>query len=179
MKTILLFGNTAPTIDTTDIYNQAIPSYQENTYTFVSFHRFAACPFCTLRTHELIKAYPKFKEKNIEIVSIWPSSQKNMLKFSEKQQAPFHLVSNPSKSLYKNFWVTRSSLLGWLRLMLTPKIMFSAMMQHLSIDIGIDADPLLYPAEFLIDQDGKIVFSHYGTDYGDHTPIEEILWYAE
>lgn len=103
MKTILIFGNTAPTIEAKDIYNQVIPSYQENKYTFVSFHRFAACPFCTLRTHELIKAYPKFKEKNIEIVSIWPSSQKNMLKFSEKQQAPFHLISNPSKSLYKDF----------------------------------------------------------------------------
>jgi hypothetical protein len=60
-------------------------------------------------------------------------------------------------------------------MMLTPKIMFSAMMQHLSIDIGIDADPLHYPAEFLIDQSGKIIFSHYGTDYADHTPIADIL----
>lgn len=37
------------------------------------------------------------------------------------------------------------------------------------------ADKPLIPADFLIDQKGIIQRAYYGSDFGDHLPIEDIL----
>ena len=174
MKNILQSGDLAPTIDTTDIWGSPAISPKAEKWTYVSFHRFASCPFCNLRTNELIRTYSLFQENDIEIISIWPSSTTNMLKYVGSEQTPFSLVSDPKKRLFEQFGVIKSSRLGALKLLLHPKLVVDALkIKHKKMEI--DSDPNLFPAGFLIDSNGIVQLAHYGKHFGDHALINELF----
>lgn len=167
-------GITAPAIDTTDIHGQRVNPFDDGKWTFVAFHRFSNCPFCNLRTQDLINNYGRFQEHDIEIVSIWPSGRDNMLKHVGRDQAPFPIVSDSAKLLFQQYGVTRSSKLAALMLAFAPKTTYRAL-QVKTDQSEIDADPFLLPAEFLITPDAIVAKAHYGRHYGDHLPIDQII----
>ena len=167
-------GDKAPVFQTRDIWNNTVEMPEANQWTFLSFHRFAACPFCNLRTHALIQAYPEFEKHNIQIISIWPSTQQNMLKFVGQEQSPFPLVSDPQKQLFQQYRVVHTSKLRALKLFLHPKLIVQAL-RKTKMNMEIDADPSLMPASFLIDSSGIIRMAYYGEHYGDHVDIQTIF----
>ncbi len=173
MKNNLKIGDTAPPFSTIDLWNNPAAIPPENQWIYLSFHRFAACPFCNLRTNELIRQYSAFKQMNIEVITVWPSDKQTLLKHAASQKPPILMVSDRKKDLYKAYGVTDSSLKGALRLMLHPKLIFQALKNKYNIEI--DADPSLMPASFLINPEGKIQLVHYGRHYGDHPLIDTIL----
>ena len=170
---MLQIGETAPNIAIKDIHGIEV-SLPQDKYSFVSFHRFAACPFCVLRTRELIKAYPLFEKHKIEIISIWPSSTSNMLKYVGTENTPFPLIADSKKELFKKYHVVKSSSLSVIKLMLHPAHIYKALNGKFK-NIEIDADPNLLPAEFLISPNGVILFTYYGKHFGDHVDIQQIL----
>jgi peroxiredoxin len=166
-------GQIAPNFIIKDIHGIEV-SLTESKYSFVSFHRFAACPFCVLRTRELIKSYPLFEQSNIEIISIWPSSRNKMLEYVGTENAPFPLISDDKKELFKKYDVVKSSALSVLKLMLHPAQVYRAIKGKYK-NIEVDADPNLLPAEFLVSPNGKILFTHYGKHFNDHVDIQQIF----
>ena len=174
MKNLLVAGDIAPSFTTKDILGNDVSSFQNDKWIFLSFHRFAACPFCTLRTHELMMNYQMFCEMNIEIISVWPSSNSNMLKFIGSETSPFSLVSDVDKEIYQKYKVSKSSFLGMLTTMMHPKIVVEAL-KGLYKNTKVDADPTLLPADFLIDPNGKIELAYYGKHFGDHVPIKQLF----
>ena len=174
MRDLLSAGDIAPSFTTKDIFGNVVSSFQNDKWTFLSFHRFAACPFCTLRTHELMMNYQKFQEMNIEIISLWPSSKSNMLKFIGNETSPFPLVSDVDKEIYQKYKVSKSSFLGMLTTMMHPRIVVAAL-KGLYKNTKVDADPTLLPADFLIDPNGKIEIAYYGKHFGDHVPIKPLF----
>jgi len=178
MKNALKKGDFAPRIHAKDIWGTEISVPKNDKWLYVSFHRFAACPFCNLRTNELIRNYPRFKEKNIEIISIWPSEKKNLLRFAGQEQTPFPMVSDASKRSYSDYGVSESSLVGAVKLLFHPSIMYQAM-RNIRKKIEDDKDPKLLPASFLIDTKGIIQLAHYGKHYGDHPDIKELLEWGD
>lgn len=170
---MLRIGETAPKFAIKDIHDTAV-SLLQNKYSFVSFHRFAACPFCVLRTRELIKAYPLFVQNNIEIISIWPSSTSNMLKYVGTENTPFPLIADSKKELFKKYHVVKSSGLSSLKLMLHPTHIYKALIGKYK-NIEVDADPNLLPADFLVSPKGEILLAYYGKHFGDHVDIQQIL----
>lgn len=171
---LLKNGENAPAFKITDLKGKKTEVPVAGKWTFVSFHRFAACPFCVLRTHELIKASTSFSENNIEIISLWPSSEKNMKKFIGSNNTPFSLIADPEKKIYKKYGVTKSSMLSLIKLFIRPALLINTL-KHMYINMKIDSRPDLLPAEFLINPEGKITIAHYGQHYGDHLPIPEII----
>ena len=170
---MLYIGQTAPNFAIKDIHSTKV-SLLQNKYSFISFHRFAACPFCVLRTRELIKAYPLFKQNNIEIISIWPSSTNNMLKYVGTENTPFPMIADDKKELFKKYHVLKSSGLSALKLMLHPAHVYKALKGKYK-NMEVDADPNLLPAEFLVSPKGEILFTYYGKHFGDHVDIQQIL----
>lgn len=174
MKRIIKTGNTAPKIHTTDLWGNKISVPANYTWYYLSFHRFAACPFCNLRTNELTRNYELFKKHNIEVVSIWPSDKDHLLRFIGKEKSPFPMLSDKKRRIYKAYGVIESSLVGGIRLLAHPKILFNAM-KNTYKNMSIDEDVKLMPASFLVDPNGVIQMAHYGKHFGDHPKIESIL----
>ncbi|VXB64731.1 conserved hypothetical protein [Flavobacterium sp. 9AF] len=167
-------GDKAPIFSANAIANAQRIEFKNNQWTYISFHRFAACPFCVLRTRELMHNYKYFQEKNIEIISIWPSSIQNMLQYVGQETAPFPLIADPQKIIFQKYQVTHSSYLAALKLLLHPILIYKALRGKYK-NITVDADPNLLPAEFLVNPSGNIAIAYYGKHYGDHLPLEQIL----
>lgn len=167
-------GDKAPSFSTKDIQNSSVEVFEPGKWTFLSFHRFAACPFCNMRTRELTQSYNSLQAYDINIVSIWPSSTENMLKFVGNTTSPFPLVSDVEKVIYAKYGVVKSSKAAMLKLLIRPKLVKRSL-KHMHKGMVVDADKALLPAEFLINSEGKVIIAHYGKHYGDHLPIEKIL----
>lgn len=167
----------APAFTTHDLQGHQVALPQEGQYLFLSFHRFAACPFCTLRTHELIKNYDQFRRRNIGIISIWPSSAELMREYIGDNTAPFPMVASPDKNLHKQYRVVERSFRSIGKLLANPGLLWRSL-KYLPIGRKIDADLDLQPAEFLIDPHGRIVLAYYGGHFGDHLPLPELFQVA-
>ncbi len=167
-------GDLAPTFNTTDIYGNHITPFQDGKWTFLSFHRFAACPFCVIRTNELIQNVEKFSEHSINILSFWPSSRETMRRFSDDYQAPFPLISDEKRKIYTKYGVTKSSKLAAFRLLLHPALALKAL-KHKPKNEELEIDQALLPCEFLVNPDGKVVLAHYGKHYGDHLTLAALI----
>ncbi|MDR7127673.1 peroxiredoxin [Algoriphagus sp. 4150] len=174
MKRMIKVGDTAPVIQTTDLWGHKISVPANDKWIFLSFHRFAACPFCNLRTNELIRNYELFEKHTIEVISIWPSDKYKLLNHAGGEKSPFPMLSDENKSIYKAYGVTESSFIGAVRLLLHPQLIVNAIRnEHKNIEV--DADPKLMPASFLVDPDGIIQMAYYGKHFGDHPTIESIF----
>lgn len=174
MKPIIKPEDKAPAFSVKDIWGKEVTVPSKGRWTYLSFHRFAACPFCNLRTNELIRAYPEFERQNIEVISLWPSSADFLLKYVGDQKSPFPIVSDMEKEIYTSYGVTNSSIKGVLGVMLEPGLMFKAIKnKHKKIEV--DAGLALLPASFLIDPQGKIKMAYYGKHIGDHPKLEAVF----
>ncbi|MCB0698098.1 MAG: redoxin domain-containing protein [Chitinophagaceae bacterium] len=171
---LLKQGDNAPVLITKDLYGKEYKTGKNDNWTFLSFHRFSACPFCNTRTHELKMAYPKFKEQNIEIYSIWPSTAESMKEYINNDQGSFPLIPDKQQILFEAYVVTHRSAVSALRLLAKPLLMTKAM-KNTKKNMRIDGVVDLHPANFLVNPDGVIVLAHYGKHYADHLPLQEIF----
>ena len=174
MRKVIHVGDTAPGFQGMDVWGNSTSIPVTDKWTYLSFHRFAACPFCNLRTNELIQNYERFQEQKVEIVSLWPSSKENLLQFAGDEKTPFPLISDQNKRIYKAYGVTISSFAGAIRLLLHPTLVFNAI-KNKRDGIAFDADQNLMPASFLINPDGIVTMAYYGKHFGDHPKIQAIL----
>ncbi len=174
MKKLIKVGDIAPVIDTKDLWGNKISVPANGKWVYLSFHRFAACPFCNLRTNELKRHYESFEKYNIEVIAIWPSDKDSLLHHAGGDKSPFPMLSDKNKNIYRAYGVTESSFIGAVRLLLHPQLIFKAL-RNKHKNIEVDADPNLMPASFLIDPVGTIQLAYYGKHFGDHPKIESIL----
>lgn len=174
MKKVIYKGDIAPIIQEIDLWGNSTSVPTNEKWVYLSFHRFAACPFCNLRTNELIGNYELFQKYNAEIVSIWPSDNEHLLKFAGNEKTPFPIISDQSKCIYEAYGVTESSFSGAIRLLLLPRLIFKAL-KNKHDGIEVDADAKLMPASFLVDPNGIVQMAYYGKHFGDHPKIQTIL----
>ena len=153
-----------------DDFDLAIPRTKP---LLIAFFRYASCPLCNLRVHELIENYDELKEK-LDIVLIFQSPKDKIEKYVGKQDIPYRLLPNPNKSLYHLYGV-ESSWLGFAKAW-TVKIkqVFVAVLQNRYLPGSVEGEIHRIPADFLVDVDNKILKAFYGKDIGDHLPLKEI-----
>lgn len=98
-----------------DINNQTISLEQFNgQYLLLSFYRYAGCPLCNLRLHEIMAHSQSFKEKGLEIVSFFESSKASILNHMNAYDSPFPIIPDPERRIYKLYGL-ESSVLGYLK----------------------------------------------------------------
>ena len=139
----------------------------------LSFFRYAACPFCNLRVNRLIQKYDIYKRQGLEIIAVFESSKDSILKYAGKQKAPFTMVADPDRLIYKMYGI-ESSLAGVVRAMILRLPSYLRALGKGYLPLKFEGDILLLPADFLIDSDFKIHQAYYGRDIGDHMPFEMI-----
>ena len=59
----------------------------------LSFFRFASCPFCNMRIHQLVSRFDELGD-NFTIVAIFDSPLKNLIRHTKGHQAPFPILAD-------------------------------------------------------------------------------------
>lgn len=135
----------------------------------ISFFRYAACPFCNLRVHQLIKAYEELNSKGLNMIAIFQSPSSSIAKYVGIQDPPFSIIGDPKMKLYQKYRLERS----WLKFLmssLNPLNSIRAIQKGLfKIDPEGPVDRL--PADFLIDANGIIQHAYYAKTASDHISL--------
>lgn len=142
----------------------------------LSFFRFAACPFCNLRIHELVKRFDELGH-NFGIVAIFDSPLDNLQRHAEGHHAPFPILADESNQYYEAYGVEHS-VAGVLKGMVMRMPTLIKCMAKGYVPTTIKGSMTTMPADFLIDEEGVIQFAHYGRDEGDHLPFAQIRSFA-
>ena len=142
---------------------------------YLVFMRFAGCPVCNLHVHSLLKQAENFKNKNISVVLVYESSPEIMREYLEGENYPFTFIADPQDQLY-NLYSVESSMLKIMAGMFHGLMKkFFAGNKLFKKKIVMDGKQNRLPAEFLIDEQGRLSMVHYSNFLGDNLPGERLL----
>ncbi|MCG3225385.1 MAG: AhpC/TSA family protein [Candidatus Heimdallarchaeota archaeon] len=136
----------------------------------LSFYRYASCPLCNLRVQQLIQIHDELKSKGLFLVAFFQSPKESISKYVGKQNAPFPVISDPERKIYKLYGVEHSWI-GYLRGGVSLS-MLRALWKGFMIG-KMEGKKNLLPADFLIDN-LKVKKAYYGKTISDHLPIDKI-----
>jgi peroxiredoxin len=171
----LTVNQQAPVFSTTDVYNQPVNLQSLRGHKiYLAFMRNTGCPVCNLRVHELLKKANYFAENNIQVLLVYESSVTQMRQYLEQENYPFTFIPDPENKLYRLYDIERSTgkMLGSVFRGAIGKALAGQKLYHKKINQDGHANTI--PADFLIDETGKLSHVHYGNDIGDHIPISEL-----
>ena len=143
----------------------------------LSFFRFASCPFCNLRVHQLVQRYAEFGD-DFNIVAIYDSPLDNLVRHADKHKAPFPILADESNKYYREYGI-EYSVAGMLKGMIfrMPTLLKSMFMGN--VPLIFKGSLITMPADFLIDRDGIIQTAYYGKDEGDHLSFKEVKMFFQ
>ena len=150
--------------------------------THLQFRRFAACPICNLHLQSVVARHAEITASSIHEVVVFHSTPEELRTYTG--DLPFDVVADPDKKLYKKFGVEAS-----LRAVLDPRAtapllrnMLRRSVEPARSSAGTLAHPtggrLGLPADLLINADGKVLASKYGTHAYDQWSVDELLQLA-
>jgi peroxiredoxin len=161
----------APKLALTDIEGKPVRIGSNNRRTLLCFFRDAACPFCNFRIYELTRHHAALSALGLDIVAVFTSSPEQVRRFVARQTRPFQVVADPTSIAHETYGIERSF---WRKLkgILTR---VSTLIKGLRIVglAGLNTTNLM-PADFLIDEHGRIAEAYYGSDAGDRIPFEHV-----
>lgn len=140
----------------------------------LSFYRYAACPVCNTRFHELENEHEFFQKNGIILLSVYESSAETLKEFIDTNHFYQTLIADPSGILYKLYGVeiskgkvVKGMTNGALQKSNAGKKLFTKKLKK-------DGNSNRIPADFLIDENGNIINAYYGKYLGDRMPVEYI-----
>lgn len=138
----------------------------------ISFFRFATCPFCNMRMHQLVSRFNEFGS-NFTIIAIFDSSLKNLQKSTKKHNSPFPVLADEKNVYYKKYGIEHS-VLGMTKGMIFrfPTLIKGLLKGY--IPIPITGSMTTMPADFLVNEKGIIQTAYYGKDEGDHLSVDRV-----
>lgn len=150
--------------------------------TLLTFYRDPACPFCNFHIYLLTNRFKELQKLGLQVIAVFSAEPDQVKKFILARPRPFPIAAEPSYEAYDIYGIERSfgrkmlavflRFIPWLRGM--TKVGFFRSVKSLG---GINTSNNM-PADFLIDESGKIVEAYYGKDAGDHIPFERIDHFA-
>lgn len=143
----------------------------------LSFFRFAACPFCNLRVHNLVSQFDEFGE-NFTVVAIFDSGIEELTRTAGRHHAPFPILADEDNRYYRQFAVERS-MLGVLKgfVFRMPQLLYAVFAKGY-VPLHIGGHVATMPMNALVDEQGVVQYVHYGRDEGDHMPIDAVKRFA-
>lgn len=141
----------------------------------LSFFRYAGCPFCNLRMHDLVERFPSFGP-DFTVVAVFDSPLDNLIAHAEGHRAPFPVLADATGRVYESYGVEHSMARVLSSLVRLPAMVKAARMGYMPTTIQGRLDTL--PADFLVDARGRIAVARYARDAGDRMPLEQIAAFA-
>jgi len=170
-------GDSAPKFDVKDLSgNRLTLEDYRGKKLLLCFFRFASCPYCNLRVHDLIQRIPELRSQGLYVVAVFQSPAKTIQKYVGKQQPPFPIIPDQNGVLYESYKLETS----WKGILLALLFRFGDMMRALMMGFrpgSIDGHLGQLPGEFLIGEELTILEAYYGNDVGDYLPFDIIESY--
>lgn len=137
----------------------------------LSFYRYASCPLCNVRLHELLGRWPDYAKGGLVGMAVFQSPPASVAMYMARHNAPFTLIPDPDETLY-GLYGLETSLTALLRPQNLGKLREAAKMGF--PQRKLEGTKTRLPADFLIDKHGLIREAHYGKTLYDHIPYETI-----
>ncbi|HEX9628163.1 MAG TPA: redoxin domain-containing protein [Acidiferrobacterales bacterium] len=143
----------------------------------LSFFRFAACPFCNLRVHELVTRFAELGD-GFTVVAIFDSPLDNLKRNAGRQRPPFPMLADEGNVYHRLYGVERS-FLGLLKgaILRLPSVLYGVVGKGY-VPLSFKGHLATLPADLLVDERGVVRVAHYGSDPGDHLPFERVKAFA-
>jgi thioredoxin-dependent peroxiredoxin len=170
-------GQAAPDFEVTDISTGkpiTLSDFRGHKL-LMSFHRYAACPFCNLHVHELSKRFEEFEEQGLKVLALFRSGPERTLEQYGARQVPFQIAADPKLSAYRAYGIEQS-LLGMLVSFIHPRGLYATLKGFLPGKV--DAEVRSLPADFLITPDQRIARAYYSSNITQHLSLSEISEFA-
>ena len=166
-------GQAAPDFEVTDINTgQPIKLADFRGHKLLlSFHRYAACPFCNLHVHELSESYAEFERFNLKVLALFRSGPERVLEQYGSREVPFPIGADPKLSAYRAYGIEQS-LLGMLISFIHPRGLYATLKGF--FPGKVDGDVRSMPADFLITADQKLAKVYYSTNITQHLSLRQI-----
>jgi len=170
-------GQIAPRFEATSYDGRVVASADyAGSKLWLAFFRYASCPLCNQRIHEIIQRCAEFERLDVRIVAVFQSPAERIAEYVGKQGPPFPLVADPEMQLYVDYGVSASN---W-GLFYPRRIM---RVLRRATQSGFEPGPsdgpkATIPADFMIDPEGLVWDSYYGRAISDHVPFETVLRFA-
>ena len=139
--------------------------------TLLCFFRDAACPFCNFRIYELTRHHDSLAALGLAVIAVFASTPEEVRRFVARTPRPFVVVADPTSGAHEAYGIERSFWRKWKGVFTRiPTLLKGLRIVGLA---GLNTTNLM-PADFLIDEDGRIAEAYYGSDAGDRIPFERI-----
>ncbi|WP_407539164.1 redoxin domain-containing protein [Deinococcus radiomollis] len=140
------------------------------------FNRQATCMMCNPHNAAIIALHDQVRAAGIQVVTVWGSELKDLHEGIGQLRPPYPLLSDPQDVVYDGYGLQRS-LLGALDSRNMPTIRQGLAMVGLR-GLKADGEFTRMPAEFLIDEQGRVAHAHYNAYGTDWMPMEKVLTWA-
>lgn len=139
----------------------------------LAFFRFASCPFCNMRVHELVTRFNEFGN-DFTIITIFDSSLENLQRHADKHRAPFPILADEENTYYKEYGIEHSVLGVFKGMIMRMPTLLKGMFLKGYVPLVIKGSMTTMPADLLVDENGVVQVAHYGKDEGDHLSFEVV-----
>lgn len=171
-------GELAPLFVATDIWGKPIHLDQlGNKKVLLSFFRYAECAICQLRMVEIMREKERLKQLDITVIAVFQSPAESLIKgIVEKTKFDFTIIADPNRRLYELYSVKPS----WLKMIQTVNLngirrVYQSIKEGFKPAGKVEGLFHQIPADFIIDENKRIVVAKYGNNVVDHIPLNEIL----
>jgi thioredoxin-dependent peroxiredoxin len=163
----------APEFNAYDLYDMPLNlQHLKGKKVLLSFYRYASCPFCNLRFNTLTRKQSEWQAKGLITLAVFQSPKQSILEYAGKEPSPIHIIPNPERDLYRLYGV-EGSWKGFLTGALQIGT-FAKALKEGHLPGKVEGEMNMVPADFVIDEHGKILLAYYGKDISDHVDIAEI-----
>jgi len=175
----LVAGIAVPNFSVTDLEGEPVTA---QTYAgrrlWLILARFAACPFCSLLLRDVVERHEAVAAAGVEVLVIFPSSEKRVSQFAKKYQPGFRVAADPEQVAFEQFG-SETSWEGEMRSAVNIPKVLKALLTTKMNPLAIDDAPHRMPSGYLIEANGMIGRVHYGSQLDDGIAVDEVLKWAQ
>jgi peroxiredoxin len=134
----------------------------------ISFYRGSWCPYCNIELHAIGQALPQIHEAGGQLVAISPEMPDKSLSSIEKHALKFEVLSDVGNKVAKQFgavYVLDEEL----------RPVYKELGFHLPDYNGDESFELPLPTTYVVNQEGRIIYSFVNADYTKRAEPEEII----
>jgi thioredoxin-dependent peroxiredoxin len=173
----------APLFSLTDVFGRtiALENYHDKKV-LIAFFRHAGCPFCNLRVHALMKIEDQLKEKGLEMIFFFESTERVILRSSfHREVSPVPIISDPTKEWYGKYGLQPSTK-GTVISHVTQFVQTALRARQTKLPVHLMASGESFstmPAEFLIGKGLIIRELLYSERLNERMDLSQIVKFAE
>ena len=136
------------------------------------FYRGAWCSYCNLHLKNFEQNANEIRDLGAELIAVSVDKPEWSAEIVQKQSLSFDVISNPDAKIIKSYNLFHT----------VPPALRQRYLDH-NLDLktysGRDDGVIAVPATFVINREGKIIFSYANEDYKVRTQPEEVIGVLE